>query len=49
LGDPLVLFRVFAHLSIGHIRYNATLPVGAIAELDATRQTLRLLENPAIR
>jgi hypothetical protein len=28
------------------VRYNATLPVGAMAELDADGHTLRLLENP---
>jgi muramoyltetrapeptide carboxypeptidase len=40
---------VLAHFPVGHVRYNATLPVGAQAELDADRQTLRLLENPAVR
>ena len=37
---------VFAHFPVGHVRYNATLPIGALAELDATRQTVRLLEDP---
>jgi muramoyltetrapeptide carboxypeptidase len=37
---------VVNHFPVGHVRYNATLPVGAIAELDADAQTLRLLENP---
>jgi muramoyltetrapeptide carboxypeptidase len=37
---------VLAHFPVGHVRYNATLPVGAMAELDADAQTLRLLENP---
>ena len=37
---------VLNRFPVGHVRYNATLPVGAIAELDADAQTLRLLENP---
>lgn len=37
---------VLSHFPIGHVRFNATLPVGAMAELDADAQTLRLLENP---
>jgi muramoyltetrapeptide carboxypeptidase len=37
---------VLTHFPIGHVRYNATLPVGAMAELDADAQTLRVLENP---
>jgi muramoyltetrapeptide carboxypeptidase len=37
---------VVNHFPVGHVRYNATLPVGAMAELDADAQTLRLLENP---
>ncbi len=37
---------VLANFPLGHVRYNATLPVGAMAELDAEEQTLRLLENP---
>ncbi len=37
---------VLSHFPIGHVRYNATLPVGAMAELDADAQTLRILENP---
>jgi muramoyltetrapeptide carboxypeptidase len=39
-------FPVLAHFPVGHVRYNATLPIGARAELDATKQTLRLLEIP---
>ena len=27
---------VLTHFPVGHVRYNATLPVGAMAELDAT-------------
>lgn len=37
---------VVTHFPLGHIRYNATLPEGAMAELDADAQTLRILENP---
>jgi muramoyltetrapeptide carboxypeptidase len=38
---------VVTHSPIGHVRFNATLPVGAMAELDADAQTVRILENPA--
>lgn len=31
---------------VGHQAHNATLPIGASAELDADKGTLRLLENP---
>lgn len=37
---------VVNHFPVGHVRYNATLPVGAMAELDADQVTLRILENP---
>jgi muramoyltetrapeptide carboxypeptidase len=37
---------VLSHFPIGHVRFNATLPVGAMAEIDADAQTLRVLENP---
>ncbi len=37
---------VITHFPIGHVRYNTTLPVGAMAELDADAQTVRILENP---
>ena len=37
---------VLANFPVGHVRFNATLPVGAMAELDADAQTLRILENP---
>jgi len=43
LGVPVV-----NDFPVGHVRYNATLPVGALAELDADAQTLRLLENPIV-
>ena len=33
-----------SHFPVGHVRYNATLPVGAMAELDADAQTLRVLK-----
>jgi len=41
LGVP-----VLAHFPVGHVRYNATLPIGALVELDAERQSLQVLENP---
>lgn len=41
LGVP-----VLAHFPVGHVRYNATLPIGALVELDADGQTLEVLENP---
>ncbi len=41
LKVPLV-----SHFPIGHVRYNATFPVGAMTELDADAQTLRITENP---
>jgi muramoyltetrapeptide carboxypeptidase len=37
---------VVSRFPVGHVRYNATLPVGAMAELDAEALTLRILENP---
>ena len=40
---------VLAHFPVGHVRCNATLPIGAMAELDATNQTLRLLESPVVQ
>ena len=43
LGVP-----VLAHFPVGHVRDNATLPIGALVELDASRQSLRVLENPVI-
>jgi muramoyltetrapeptide carboxypeptidase len=39
---------VVSHFPLGHVRYNATLPVGAMAELDGDAQTVRLLENPVV-
>jgi muramoyltetrapeptide carboxypeptidase len=41
LGVPVLM-----KFPLGHVRYNTTLPVGAMAELDAKRGTLELLENP---
>ena len=35
-----------SHFPVGHITNNATLPMGALVELDADTGTLRLLENP---
>jgi muramoyltetrapeptide carboxypeptidase len=37
---------VLTHFPIGHVRYNTTLPEGAMAELDADAQTVQILENP---
>jgi muramoyltetrapeptide carboxypeptidase len=37
---------VVSHFPLGHVRYNTTLPVGAMAELDGKAQTLRIVENP---
>jgi muramoyltetrapeptide carboxypeptidase len=39
---------VVTHFPLGHVRYNTTLPVGAMSELDAEAQTLRILENPVV-
>ena len=37
---------VVAHFPLGHVRYNTTLPVGAMAELDADAQTLQVVRKP---
>jgi muramoyltetrapeptide carboxypeptidase len=37
---------VFAGFPAGHAQYNLTLPMGALAEINADQRTLRLLENP---
>lgn len=37
---------VLAGFPAGHARYNLTLPMGALARLDADDRTVRLLENP---
>ena len=37
---------VLTHFPSGHVRYNTTLAVGAMAELDADAQLVRILENP---
>lgn len=37
---------VVTNFPVGHVRFNTTLPVGAMAELDADAQTIQLLENP---
>lgn len=34
------------HFPVGHIVNNATLPLGAMVELDADLGSVRLLENP---
>jgi muramoyltetrapeptide carboxypeptidase len=41
LGIPVI-----ADYPVGHVRQNVTLPIGALAELDADAQTLRILESP---
>ena len=41
LGVPVIM-----NFPIGHFRYNATLPVGAMVELDADQGRVTLLENP---
>jgi muramoyltetrapeptide carboxypeptidase len=41
LGVP-----VLKDFPVGHVKYNTTLPIGAEAELDATKGTLTILENP---
>jgi len=33
---------------VGHIANNATLPHGALVEIDADAASLRLLENPVV-
>lgn len=40
---------VLAHFPVGHVSYNATLPIGVPVELDATAQTLKVLEDPVTR
>jgi muramoyltetrapeptide carboxypeptidase len=37
---------VVTNFPVGHITRNATLPVGALVELDGDAGSLRLLENP---
>lgn len=39
-------YPVIAQWPTGHIKPNASLPVGALAEVDADARSLRLLENP---
>jgi len=41
LGKPTILY-----FPAGHTAYNATLPMGAMAELDADAKKLTILENP---
>jgi muramoyltetrapeptide carboxypeptidase len=40
---------VLAHFPVGHVRYNVTLPVGALVELDADEQALTVLEDQVRR
>jgi len=39
-------YPVLLNYPIGHVENNATIPIGALAELDAEKGTLTLLENP---
>ena len=41
LGVPVI-----QNFPVGHFKYNATLPIGVMAELDANTGTVKLLENP---
>lgn len=41
LGVPVIM-----NFPVGHIRNNATFPIGVLAELDADRKQVRLIENP---
>lgn len=42
-------YPVVMEFPVGHVRENATLPMGIMAELNATEGTLRLLEDPVER
>ncbi|MBI1291233.1 LD-carboxypeptidase [bacterium] len=39
-------YPVLLNYPVGHVENNTTIPVGALAELDADKGTIRLLENP---
>jgi muramoyltetrapeptide carboxypeptidase len=41
IGKPVIM-----NFPVGHVRNNAVLPIGTMAELDADRGVLRLLEDP---
>jgi len=41
LGVPVI-----ANFPIGHYKYNVTFPIGIMAEIDADKQTVKILENP---
>lgn len=41
LGIPVI-----ANFPIGHYKYNVSFPIGVMAEIDADKQTVRILENP---
>ena len=41
LGVP-----VLANFPIGHYKYNISLPIGVMAEIDADKQLIHILENP---
>jgi muramoyltetrapeptide carboxypeptidase len=39
-------YPVIVNFPVGHVNNNATIPIGAMAEVDGDAGTLRLLENP---
>ena len=41
-------YPVIVNFPIGHVSINATLPIGAMAELDADNRTLKVLEDPVM-
>lgn len=41
-------YPVLANFAAGHVPLNATLPLGAMAEIDAEALTVRVLENPVL-
>jgi len=41
LGVPVI-----ANFPVGHYKYNVTFPIGIMAEIDADKQTVKILENP---
>jgi muramoyltetrapeptide carboxypeptidase len=41
LGVPVI-----ANFPVGHYKYNVSFPIGVMAEIDADKQTVRILENP---
>ena len=41
LGVP-----VLANYPLGHYKYNVTLPIGVLTEIDADNKLIRILESP---